>query len=72
MKPIYLYNGNITPYAVVFWFKTGEQTPIYRTVCYDAQELEMAIERSKNPRSVHYGMKYQIVMYNPEPDLVAA
>lgn len=70
MKPIILYNGNIPPYAVVFWFVDGEAR--YRTVCYDAQELEMAIERSKNPSSVHYGLKYRIVMHTPEPDLVAA
>lgn len=70
MKPTIMYNGNITPYAVIKWFVDGEAR--YRTICYDDTELVAAIQRRNTPGDFYYRMPYQIVMHTPEPDLVAA
>lgn len=72
VKPLFLYNGNITPYAVVFWYKPGEDEPSYRTVCYDQKELLDAVKRQKMPGDFYYGMKYRVENYNPEPNLLSA
>lgn len=72
MKPIYLYNGNITPYAVILWHKQSDKEPSYRTVCYNEGEVALMIERHNTPGDFYSELYPQIIMYSPEPDLVAA
>ncbi|MCH7321757.1 hypothetical protein LZ480_07605 [Solibacillus sp. MA9] len=49
MKPILMGFNGVSPLAIIFWYKPGEETPFCKTICYDEDDVIAMHNRHTTP-----------------------
>lgn len=59
----------VMPYAIIIW--SNEGVMVSKTICYDAIELQLALDRNHNPQDLYYRLTPS-VHYTNTPEAIVS